>query len=147
MDVISLWARCLWQQWDSSWPFLVCGAAARSGGSLKGDQMETLYYSRIESPVGILLLAASEQGLVRLEFARGGAADLPTSWTENPEKMAPYLRELAEYFAGARTKFSFPLDLRGTEFQQRCWRALLEIPYGETRSYADIAQAVGSPRG
>jgi methylated-DNA-[protein]-cysteine S-methyltransferase len=125
-------------------------AAQQSGadGSLKvRDQMETLHYSRIESPVGILLLAASEQGLVRLEFARGGAGDLPESWTENREKMAPYVRELADYFAGERTEFSFPLDLRGTEFQQRCWRALLEIPYGETRSYADIARAVGSPRG
>jgi methylated-DNA-[protein]-cysteine S-methyltransferase len=109
--------------------------------------MEILYYVRIDSPVGSLLVAASEQGLVRLEFARGGAGDVPESWTENPEKTASYVRELAEYFAGQRTEFSFPLDLRGTEFQKRCWRALLAIPYGETRSYADIARAVGSPRG
>jgi len=59
--------------------------------------------------------------------------------------MRPYLRELDEYFAGKRREFSFPLDLRGTEFQVACWRALLAIPFGETRSYADIARAVGKP--
>jgi O-6-methylguanine DNA methyltransferase len=62
-------------------------------------------------------------------------------------KMADYALELGEYFAGSRREFSFPLDLRGTEFQLACWRALLAIPYGETRSYADIARAVGRPQG
>jgi methylated-DNA-[protein]-cysteine S-methyltransferase len=53
--------------------------------------------------------------------------------------------ELEEYFAGQRRAFTFSLDLRGTDFQLACWRALLAIPYGETRSYADIARAVGKP--
>lgn len=108
--------------------------------------METLFFSRIESPVGRLLVVASEQGLVRLEFDRI-PRELPQGWVENQERTALYVREMGEYFAGERTQFSFPLDLRGTDFQKRCWRALLEIPYGETRSYADIARAVGSPRG
>ena len=59
--------------------------------------------------------------------------------------MQPYISELEEYFAGKRREFTFPLDLRGTDFQLACWRALLAIPYGETRSYADIARAVGKP--
>lgn len=59
--------------------------------------------------------------------------------------MIPYVSELEEYFAGKLRKFTFPLDLRGTDFQIACWRALLAIPYGETRSYADIARAVGKP--
>lgn len=59
--------------------------------------------------------------------------------------MIPYVSELDEYFAGKRRQFTFPLDLRGTDFQIACWRALLAIPYGETRSYADIARAVGKP--
>jgi methylated-DNA-[protein]-cysteine S-methyltransferase len=59
--------------------------------------------------------------------------------------MRRYVKELEEYFAGRRREFSFPLDLRGTDFQVACWRALLAIPYGETRSYADIARAVGKP--
>ena len=55
--------------------------------------------------------------------------------------------ELEEYFAGKRREFSFALDLRGTDFQLACWHALLAIPYGETRSYGDIARAVGRPQG
>ncbi len=112
--------------------------------------MEILYYTTWDSPMGRLLLAASEKGLVRLEF-RGGregipASDADTRWVEAPPKLEPYRRELGEYFAGRRRKFSLPLDLRGTPFQKRCWRALLQIPYGETRTYAEIARAVGHPR-
>ena len=61
--------------------------------------------------------------------------------------MKSYVLELDQYFAGRRRDFSFPLDLRGTEFQLACWRALIAIPYGETRTYADIARAVGRPQG
>ena len=57
----------------------------------------------------------------------------------------PSASELEEYFTGKRREFTFPLDLRGTDFQRACWRALLAIPYGETRTYADIARAVGKP--
>ena len=108
--------------------------------------METLYYSRLDSLVGPLLIVASEQGLVRLEFDRD-PAKVPANAVASDEKTAPYVRQLEEYFARRRQHFDFPLDLRGTEFQKRCWQALLEIPYGETRSYADIARAVGNPRG
>jgi methylated-DNA-[protein]-cysteine S-methyltransferase len=52
-----------------------------------------------------------------------------------------------EYFAGQRKQFTMALDLRGTEFRKRCWNELLRIPYGETRTYGQIAQAVGSPAG
>jgi methylated-DNA-[protein]-cysteine S-methyltransferase len=55
------------------------------------------------------------------------------------------VRELKEYFAGERREFSMALDLRGTPFQLACWEALLAIPYGETRSYADIARDIGHP--
>jgi O-6-methylguanine DNA methyltransferase len=61
--------------------------------------------------------------------------------------LRPHVRELEEYFAGKRREFEFALDLRGTDFQLACWRALLAIPYGETRSYGDIARAVGKPQG
>src|SRR6202030_2498256 len=64
---------------------------------------------------------------------------------ESATAMRDCVRELEEYFAGKRREFSFPLDLRGTDFQRACWRALLAIPYGETRTYADIARAVGKP--
>jgi O-6-methylguanine DNA methyltransferase len=110
--------------------------------------METLFYVRTASPVGSLFLAASTKGLVRLEFeARMQQLDPGTvQLHESKPVLAPYLGELKEYFAGERREFSLPLDLRGTEFQLACWRALLEIPYGETRSYRDIAEAIGHPR-
>jgi len=66
---------------------------------------------------------------------------------ESEERTAQVRHELDEYFAGTRKEFTFALDLRGTDFQKRCWNALLDIPYGETRSYAQIARTVGCPRG
>jgi O-6-methylguanine DNA methyltransferase len=113
------------------------------------------------SPVGLLFLAASERGLVALEFdarlpgqqtVRPNPRDLREEgkslrFQESPDTMRPFVRELEEYFAGQRREFTFALDLRGTEFQMACWRALLAIPYGETRSYGDIARTVGRPQG
>ena len=117
--------------------------------------METLLYSRTESPAGPLLLGVSRTGLALIEFAKErtqpsphviarGADGKKTSitWEESASATRSYAQELAEYFAGQRREFSFDLDLRGTDFQKRCWRALLEIPYGETRSYREIAQRV-----
>jgi methylated-DNA-[protein]-cysteine S-methyltransferase len=113
--------------------------------------MERLFYTRIESPVGPLVLGASEQGLVVLEFARGDGA--PQTFAErvewvlddNHRVLVTTIRELNEYFAGARREFTPRLDLRGPEFHRRCWQALLEIPYGETCSYGELAKTVGSP--
>src|SRR6202142_3907080 len=109
--------------------------------------METLFCFRASSPVGPLFLAASTKGLVRLEFEARVQKLNPSTiqLQESKSALAPYLRELNAYFAGDRREFSFPLDLRGTEFQLACWHALLEIPYGETRCYRDIAQAIGHP--
>jgi methylated-DNA-[protein]-cysteine S-methyltransferase len=115
--------------------------------------METLHYWRMpSSPVGPLLLAVSERGLALLEFDRG---PLPhrnghfadAQWKEVRGKLRHYVHELEQYFGGQRREFSFELDLRGTDFQRRCWQALLDIPYSETRTYANIARSVGQPRG
>jgi len=121
--------------------------------------METLYTIDFDSMVGPLFLAASDRGLVALEFD----ARLPgqQSIRPNPRHLREekknfvfepssrllncYTNELEQYFEGNRREFTFPLDLRGTDFQLACWRALLAIPYGETRTYADIARAVGKP--
>lgn len=110
--------------------------------------METLFFARTSSPVGPLFLAASEKGLVRLEFeARVQKLDDKTiQLNESKSRISPYLNELDEYFAGERREFSMPLDLRGTPFQLACWRALVAIPYGETRTYADIARVIGHPK-
>ena len=115
----------------------------------KGYSVEMIYYSRYDSLAGPLIVAVSEKGLVALEFDRGkfpSSRDKNLTWELSEKKTKPYTRELTEYFAGKRREFSFPLDLRGTPFQLNCWRALLKIPYGETRTYADIARSVGQPQ-
>jgi O-6-methylguanine DNA methyltransferase len=121
-------------------------------------RVETLYYSSYETnlPVGTLTLAVSERGLAVLSF-RGLTPNALVSdefplwrkaqWVESREKTADYVRQMQEYLTGTRKDFEMPLDLRGTDFQMRCWNALLEIPYGETRTYADIAREVKCPKG
>ncbi|MFZ1141034.1 MAG: methylated-DNA--[protein]-cysteine S-methyltransferase [Candidatus Sulfotelmatobacter sp.] len=128
--------------------------------------MQILHSTRVISPVGPLFLAASDLGLVALEFdarlpgqqtVRANPRDLraenrPESrnavrFEKSAGAMRAYVQQLEEYFAGERREFSFALDLRGTDFQLACWRALLAIPYGETRTYGDIARAVGKPQG
>jgi O-6-methylguanine DNA methyltransferase len=120
-------------------------------------QTETLQATNIHSAIGPLFLAASGRGLLALEFdARlpGQQSIRPNprhlrhekkgfTFEESASGMRPYVSELEEYLAGKRRAFTFALDLRGTDFQLACWRALLAIPYGETRSYAQIARAVG----
>jgi methylated-DNA-[protein]-cysteine S-methyltransferase len=123
--------------------------------------METLLYTIVESPIGPLFVAASDRGLVALEFDKRlpgqqtirpnprdfRAENSTVHFTESASAIRSYTRQLEEYFAGQRRHFDFPLDLRGTSFQLACWQALLAIPYGETRSYGDIARAVGRPQG
>ncbi len=109
--------------------------------------MESIYFKRVASPAGQLLLAVSARGLMRLEFDRSQPAEgRNQTWQESATALQPWLRQLEEYFSGHRQQFSLPLDLRGTDFQLKCWRALLDIPYGETCSYRDIAHAIGHPR-
>ncbi len=113
--------------------------------------MTSIWFSPYSSPIGRLLLAASERGLNALEFdfqgKRLAAADKSDSWIRSDEHLDPWRRELDAYFAGKLRIFQQPLDLRGTDFQLRCWNALLAIPYGETRSYGDQARTIGNPRG
>jgi methylated-DNA-[protein]-cysteine S-methyltransferase len=113
--------------------------------------MSTIWFSPYTSPIGQLLLAASERGLRALEFdfqgKRLAAAEARDSWIGSDEHLEPWRRELDAYFAGKLRVFAQPLDLRGTDFQLRCWNALLAIPYGETRSYGDQARTIGNPRG
>ncbi|MGB9104105.1 MAG: methylated-DNA--[protein]-cysteine S-methyltransferase [Terriglobales bacterium] len=109
--------------------------------------METLYSSTWQSPIGPLKLVASDRGLVRLEFGVARVKDPRHAvLVKSDDKLAPYRRELEKYFAGKLRDFTVPLDLRGTDFQMRCWHALLKIPYGQTRTYADQARAIGRPK-
>jgi O-6-methylguanine DNA methyltransferase len=112
--------------------------------------METLFFSRMNSPAGPLLIGVGDAGLVLLEFDRGlpeRVAGEPVTWEHAPERTTAVQSQLQDYFAGKRKDFDLALDLRGTGFRKRCWLELLRIPYGETRTYGEIARAVGSPAG
>lgn len=106
-----------------------------------------LSFMEMSSPVGVLKLVAHEHALVAVLWEN-----------ENPKRVRlaelivdqqhPILlktqKQLNEYFAGQRQNFDLPLDFEGTEFQQKVWQALLSIPFGETRSYKDIAEQIGN---
>lgn len=105
-------------------------------------------YKVIDSPVGKLTLVASEKGLAAILWEDDDPKRVRLgSLAENPDH--PILheteRQLAAYFAGRLNAFTVPLDFNGTVFQKRVWNALLTIPFGETRSYSDIARQIGRP--
>jgi O-6-methylguanine DNA methyltransferase len=112
-------------------------------------ELEKVYYQRMDSPVGELLLAATDKGLRRLHFQRGDPLRPRQNelWIESQIALRPYQEQLLAYFRGELREFTFNLDLVGTAFQKKCWEALRRIPYGTTCSYRDLARAVGSPRG
>jgi methylated-DNA-[protein]-cysteine S-methyltransferase len=106
------------------------------------------YRTSLDSPVGVLHLVATDAALVALVWRVASTPQISfDDARENPSH--PILRatsqQLDEYFAGARRAFEVPLEFRGTEFQKLAWNALLTIPYGETRSYAQMAQHIGKP--
>ena len=117
--------------------------------------MPPIVATLVASPLGPLLVAATDEGLCMAEFADRKrlpeqAADL-RRWFARPVVPGTNrftdqaARELDEYFAGTRKDFSVPLVLQGTEFQETVWRELLRIPYGETISYEELARRIGKP--
>lgn len=108
------------------------------------------YYTTAETPLGNLAIVEEEGRITRLFLSKEDLIE----WKESVEGaeqletafLAEAKKRLHEYFAGERRTFSLPLSQKGTPFQQKVWEALAMIPYGESRSYADIAVAVGSPK-
>lgn len=102
-------------------------------------------YTEFEVSGGVLLRVIAGAGGIRaVQFSPRADAGCPRN-DDNP-LLVRAVSELREYFDGTRRQFSLPLELAGTEFQVRVWKVLESIPYGETRSYAQIAQALGQPR-
>ncbi len=109
--------------------------------------MNALYSRKFPSPVGELTLVAGDAGLVAVTWEKDRAGRVPLSEvTPDAEHsvLAETAKQLDEYFAGERMVFDLPLDPTGTEFQRAVWMALRKIPFGETKSYLEIAIEVGS---
>jgi AraC family transcriptional regulator of adaptative response/methylated-DNA-[protein]-cysteine methyltransferase len=118
-------------------------------------QRDTIVYRELDSPVGGLVAGATAEGCCLLEFTdRGGIENIGTRIQKRYKLdiiggTSPFLdqleSELDAYFRRSLTAFTVPLDLRGTPFQLSVWRQLLHIPYGETKTYGEIAESVGRP--
>ncbi len=104
------------------------------------ERADDKYVWRYDCPIGALDIACDELGITDISVS---AVDGIRQATELTDRCAT---QLAEYFNGTRTGFDLPLSPRGTDFQQKVWNALLTIPYGETRSYKDIAVQIGNPK-
>jgi methylated-DNA-[protein]-cysteine S-methyltransferase len=103
-------------------------------------------YCWFESPVGKLLLAGDSQGLQWIGFPQGkGHLDPDSDWVENDAFFVETRRQLSAYFAGELKEFSLTLAPHGTEFQLTVLEALQRIPFGETRSYGELAREIGRP--
>lgn len=114
-----------------------------------------MYYCAINFNDKEYLIAATDKGLAFVGSPNVGLVELVvwiekfkkgTLLEESDEIMLPYRTALEEYFQGKRQQFDFPLDIQGTNFQESVWRELLTIPYGEVRTYSEVAEAIGNPK-
>lgn len=106
-------------------------------------------YKIIVSPVGALKLVASDSGLAAILWEKDDPMRVKLGEMTQDERhpiLTQAEQELGEYFAGNRNVFTVDLDMTGTEFQRQVWQALLTIPFGETRTYAEIARQIGNPK-
>jgi O6-methylguanine-DNA--protein-cysteine methyltransferase len=120
------------------------------------DMIEHIACDVLDTPIGPLWIACSAQGVCKLVFPQEGSEAALGRWLASHaprhERLPtnPFLEqarvELRDYFAGRRQTFTVPLDLRGPTLQRRVWRALTDIPYGQTVSYGSLARRLGDPK-
>lgn len=113
---------------------------------MKGFPEHATAARRLETTIGELVLLASAKGLAGLFFGHRIEDSLLPPDDPGSQYLGSAEKQLGEYFAGSRLKFDLVLDVRGTEFQRAVWSELRRIPYGETRSYAEIAERIGKPK-
>jgi O-6-methylguanine DNA methyltransferase len=109
-----------------------------------------VYYTEYKCPFGDMLLASTGSGLCRVEFDAANAEEFFAyikqfgDCCRSTDKNAYYTNQLDEYFDGKLKHFDIKLDIKGTDFQRKVWNELIRIPYGEVRTYGDIARFIGS---
>lgn len=107
--------------------------------------MSSVSHKIYKTPIGLITIAENGTAITHIHF--GEPDDLQSCGTDRSTQLLEMaFTQLSEYFSGSRTVFDLPLCPAGTEFQQKVWRALQEVPYGETRTYGEIAARVGSPK-
>ncbi len=98
----------------------------------------------VETPLGVLIVTTQEGSVCSIGLMKDGTGEIAKDG-EVSEVLRQAARELNEYFAGKRTEFTIPMQAEGTPFQQKVWQTLRRIPYGETKSYGEIASLIGQP--
>ncbi|MCO7127632.1 methylated-DNA--[protein]-cysteine S-methyltransferase [Sporolactobacillus shoreicorticis] len=122
------------------------------------NQNGYLAIQEMETAIGTLTLSVYGSKLCRIDFGHFAEREhevkrwaekhgLPVIVNRDERQCAEAVRQLSEYFNGRRKTFTLPLLMKGTEFQRKVWKALTAVPFGETRSYKDIARAVNNPKG
>ncbi len=105
-----------------------------------------MYYTHLDTPIGAFLLAGDERRLAMTSFSTGHQQRAPgPDWIEDEAPLDYAVTQFEQYFAGDRKQFDLPLAIEGTPFQQEVWAALRAIPCGQTRSYGEVARALGRP--
>lgn len=109
---------------------------------------ETLWFYKLETIIGEIVIIKSEKGLRSIEILEDSFKKLQikNKLVENKEKCEDALNQIMEYFDGSRKYFDLALDIEGTDFRKKVWNELIKIPYGELRSYKDIAVAIGNEK-
>jgi methylated-DNA-[protein]-cysteine S-methyltransferase len=101
----------------------------------------------IKSPIGKIAIGASQSGIVQLEILAGNATRAEFSDSATAQRFAlDAVDQIAEYFDGSRRSFTVPIDITGTEFQLAIWSQISNLGFGEQKTYADLAQAIGNPK-
>jgi len=108
--------------------------------------MTVMFYTYMDSPVGRLLLAGDDEALHYVSFSSETRPVTPRpGWQQSDTPFTEARRQLDAYFAGELRAFDLPVHLTGTAFQKRVWQLLRNIPFGQTRSYGDLARGLGTP--
>jgi len=133
------------------------GLGITPGQYREGGGGTAISYAVAPTPLGLTLMAATDRGLCSVQFGETEAqlraalagefprATIAPMAPASAEPFAAWMRSLAEHLSGSRPSIDLPLDLRGTAFQMKVWRFLQRIPYGEVRSYTEVANAIGAP--
>ena len=108
----------------------------------------SIYTTTMDSPLGPICMAGTEQGLTRVDFQQGiRPVETGPDWPINDEIFSDAVQQLQEYFAGRRQQFNLQLAPDGTAFQQQVWQELQRIPFGTTITYQELAHRIGKPKG
>ncbi len=118
---------------------------------VKKENSETLFWNQITSPIGDVFFVWNKEGVLTVSFIENNYSEKISDFIKHNFRIirstSPLGNQLKEYFGGVRKEFNLKLLMNGTPYQQRVWRELLKVPYGETVSYGELAKRVGNPLG